>query len=170
MVKVAAVYGIRRICADLFEVLSRAIMSKQPLETDPSKQPADGGVAAVDRAFAILGAFDVDRGSLTLAEIARRTGLYKSTILRLMTSLEKAGFIRRLVDGQYAVGPEPLRLAQIYQTSFRLRDVIYRCWKPSPKKAAKPPRSTCWKTTAVWCCFASNPSVRCVTRFMRAPV
>jgi DNA-binding IclR family transcriptional regulator len=101
-------------------------MSNQsPLEDEPSAPAAEGGVAAVDRAFAILSAFDVGSNSLPLAEIARRTGLYKSTILRLMSSLERAGFIRRLGDGQYAVGPEPLRLAQVYQTSFRLRDVIY---------------------------------------------
>lgn len=101
-------------------------MSKQsPSEDEPSTPAAEGGVAAVDRAFAILAAFDVGSNSLPLAEIARRTGLYKSTILRLMSSLERAGFIRRLGDGQYAVGPEPLRLAQVYQTSFRLRDVIY---------------------------------------------
>lgn len=92
---------------------------------DTSSSPAEGGVAAVDRAFAILGAFEPDRSSLPLAEIARRTGLYKSTILRLMSSLERAGFIRRLADGQYTIGHEPLRLAQIYQTSFRLRDTIY---------------------------------------------
>ncbi|WP_273825688.1 IclR family transcriptional regulator [Pseudomonas asplenii] len=97
----------------------------EPAVADAAKKPADGGVAAVDRAFAILGAFEPDRTSLPLAEIARRTGLYKSTILRLMSSLERAGFIRRLADGQYAVGHEPLRLAQVYQASFRLRDTIY---------------------------------------------
>src|SRR5476651_2493305 len=101
-------------------------MSKeQPTAVDTASQGPEGGVAAVDRAFAILAAFDIDRSSLPLAEIARRTGLYKSTILRLISSLESAGFVRRLADGQYAIGPEPLRLAQIYQTSFRLRDVIY---------------------------------------------
>lgn len=93
--------------------------------SEASKSNGEGGVAAVDRAFAILGVFGADRSKLPLAEIARRTGLYKSTILRLMSSLEKAGFIRRLADGQFAVGPEPLRLAQLYQASFRLRDAIY---------------------------------------------
>ena len=88
-------------------------------------ESAEGGVAAVDRAFAILGAFNIDQDCLTLAEIARRTGLYKSTILRLIVSLEKAGFLRRQGDGRYSVGPEPLRLSQLYQASFRLRDVIY---------------------------------------------
>ncbi|KTB63747.1 IclR family transcriptional regulator [Pseudomonas pergaminensis] len=86
---------------------------------------AEGGVAAVDRAFAILSAFSIEQDCLALAEIARRTGLYKSTILRLIASLEKAGFVRRLTDGRYSVGPEPLRLSQLYQSSFRLRDVIH---------------------------------------------
>ena len=92
--------------------------------SDPAAN-AEGGVAAVDRAFAILSAFNIEQDCLTLAEIARRTGLYKSTILRLIASLEKAGFVRRLSDGRYSVGPEPLRLSQLYQTSFRLRDVIH---------------------------------------------
>ncbi|MCF7532301.1 IclR family transcriptional regulator [Pseudomonas petrae] len=101
------------------------------MNTESEKNPSDpgssaeGGVAAVDRAFAILAAFDSEHDSLTLAEISRRTGLYKSTILRLITSLEKSGFLRRSSDGRYSVGPEPLRLSQLYQTSFRLRDVIH---------------------------------------------
>lgn len=101
------------------------------MKSDPDKSPAEptsqseGGVAAVDRAFAILGAFNIDHEYLSLAEIARRTGLYKSTILRLIASLEKAGFVRRSNDGNYSVGPEPLRLSQLYQASFRLRDVIH---------------------------------------------
>ncbi|MFJ4346587.1 IclR family transcriptional regulator [Pseudomonas sp. NPDC089401] len=92
--------------------------------SDDGAEGAAGGVAAVDRAFAILAAFDGDRPSLPLAEISRRTGLYKSTILRLMVSLERAGFVRRLADGQFAVGHEPLRLAQLYQGAFNLRDAL----------------------------------------------
>ena len=83
-----------------------------------------GGVAAVERALALLAVFrDRDEG-LTLAELAVRTGLYKSTILRLAASLQKFGYLRRHADGRYAVGPEPLRLAQLYQSSFNLADVV----------------------------------------------
>jgi DNA-binding IclR family transcriptional regulator len=79
-----------------------------------------GGVDAVDRAFAILAAFrDQDR-SLTLAELGRRTGLYKSTILRLIESIDRAGFIRRLEDGSYAVGASALHVGRLYQASFDL--------------------------------------------------
>lgn len=92
---------------------------------DSTTRGASDGVAAFDRAFAILGAFDANHSALTLVELARRTGLYKSTILRLITSLEWAGFIRRMVDGQFTIGHEPSRLANLYQTSFRLRDILY---------------------------------------------
>src|SRR5215469_5119465 len=68
-----------------------------------------GGVAAVDRALAILGAFRLEDGALTLAELAARTGIYKSTILRLAQSLIRARLLLRLDDGQYRIGPEALR-------------------------------------------------------------
>ena len=82
------------------------------------------GVAVLDRAFALLGAFGSHDDALTLTELSRRTGLYKSTVLRLLAALEHGGFIRKVPDGQYAIGPEPLRLATIYQRSFRLGDVV----------------------------------------------
>lgn len=83
-----------------------------------------GGVAALDRAFAILGAFASGEKGVTLADLARRTGYYKSTLLRLLGALEHGGFIRKLEDGRYSIGPEPLRLAQIYQESFHVRHVV----------------------------------------------
>ncbi|MBN8818508.1 MAG: IclR family transcriptional regulator [Sphingomonas sp.] len=82
------------------------------------------GVAAVDRAFDILNAFQRDKAVLTLAEISRITGLYKSTILRLMGSLEKYGFIWQRADGTYQLGPGVLRLASIFQDSFSLREFV----------------------------------------------
>ena len=52
-------------------------------ENSQGVQPATDGVAALDRAIAILNAFTAADRSLSLAEIAARTGFYKSTILRL---------------------------------------------------------------------------------------
>lgn len=82
------------------------------------------GVAAVDRAFDILHAFSHERSVLTLAEISRITGLYKSTILRLLGSLEKFGFVWQRADGSYQLGPGLLSLASIFQDSFSLREFI----------------------------------------------
>ena len=90
------------------------------VESARTAAPEAGGVAAVDRAFAILAAFGPQDRSLTLAELGRRTGLYKSTILRLIESIERAGFIRRIDDGSYAVGARALNLGRLYQTSLAL--------------------------------------------------
>ena len=82
------------------------------------------GVAVLDRAFALLGAFGITDARLTLTELARRTGLYKSTVLRLLGALEHGGYIRKTPEGLYAIGPEPLRLAAVYQGSFAVAHVI----------------------------------------------
>ncbi len=44
----------------------------------------------------------------TLAEIAVRTGFYKSTILRLLGSLISRGYVTRLPNGTYDLGPDGL--------------------------------------------------------------
>ncbi len=82
------------------------------------------GVAALDRAFAILFAFRPDDKGLSLAELAGRTGLYKSTILRLIASLMHHGMLLRSDDGRYYVGPATLRLGALYQRSLQLADVV----------------------------------------------
>lgn len=82
------------------------------------------GVAAVDRALSLLAAFDDGMPTLSLAALAERTGLYKSTILRLAASLEAAGHLRRLSTGHYQLGPQLLRLGSLYQGAFRLGDFV----------------------------------------------
>jgi DNA-binding IclR family transcriptional regulator len=84
----------------------------------------EGGVAAVDRAFAILAAFEPTDKALTLAELAHRTKFYKSTILRIAQSLLRHGFLQRLEDGSYRIGPAPLMLGALYQRSMRLGDIM----------------------------------------------
>jgi DNA-binding IclR family transcriptional regulator len=83
-----------------------------------------GGVAALDRAFAILGAFTASDQGLTLAQLAERTGLYKSTILRIAQSLMQHRFLQRLEDGRYQIGPGPLMLGALYQRNLNLSDVM----------------------------------------------
>lgn len=82
------------------------------------------GVAAVDRALTILAAFEDEPEPMTLAELARRTGMYKSTLLRLMTSLQEFGYLVQLQDGRYHLGPTPFRLGAIYQRANNLHDRV----------------------------------------------
>ena len=53
---------------------------------------------SVERAMSILMAFSTQSPRLSLADLARETGLHKSTILRLTTSLQLYGFINRDTD------------------------------------------------------------------------
>lgn len=82
------------------------------------------GVATLDRALAILGAFTEESPNLSLAEISRRTGLYKSTLLRLLSSFQQTGLIEQRDDGTYHIGATSMRLANLYRRSLRGSQVI----------------------------------------------
>lgn len=84
------------------------------------RRPALEGVASADRALTVLSAFRKGDRALSLAELATRTGLVKSTIMRLAISLEEHGFLAREGDGSYRLDAEVLRLGTIYTQSFRL--------------------------------------------------
>src|SRR3954468_10470238 len=82
------------------------------------------GVASVDRALAVLTAFKRGDKALSLAELTRRTGLVKTTVLRLAISLEQRGLLKRLDDGGYRLDAEVLRLAAVYQDQLDLEALI----------------------------------------------
>lgn len=83
--------------------------------------PDGGGVAAVERAFSIVAALERADGPVSLADLSRVTGLYKSTILRLMASLEHNSYVTRLRDGGYDLGPAAFRLGLAYERRNGLR-------------------------------------------------
>jgi len=82
------------------------------------------GVASVDRALAVLTAFKRGDKALSLAELTRRTGLVKTTVLRLAISLDQCGLLKRLDDGGYRLDAEVLRLAAVYQDQLDLEALI----------------------------------------------
>jgi DNA-binding IclR family transcriptional regulator len=89
-------------------------------------------VASAERALLILKCFDNPGERLSLAALAQRTELYKSTILRLSASLSFMGFINRTADGHYMLGPELSRLGRLALSQPRsqleeaLRPVLHR--------------------------------------------
>lgn len=96
--------------------------------TESTRQPVAAevdGVAAVDRALSIITALGMAPGdSLSLAELAAATGLYKSTILRLLVSLQRSVYVLRRPDGRYQLGPTLSVLAAKVERSFRLDDYV----------------------------------------------
>lgn len=99
-------------------------MSPASRARHPNGPDAGDGVAALDRAIAILEAFTAADRSLSLAEIAQRTGLYKSTILRLASSLLRGQLLERLDDGRYRIGAAAFRLGALYQRSVAAADIL----------------------------------------------
>lgn len=95
-------------------------MARYPARAPARSSLEAGGVAAVDRALMLLSAFRAGDRELTLATLAERTGLVKSTALRLLASLLHAGFVRRSEAGLYALGPEIARLDGLFSASFTL--------------------------------------------------
>jgi DNA-binding IclR family transcriptional regulator len=85
---------------------------------------ADVGVSAVNRALSLLDAFTQEASTLSLAALSERTGLYKSTILRLLQSLEAFGYVQRTSAGHYSLGPAPLRLAAIFRSDLHPAELI----------------------------------------------
>ena len=100
-------------------------MPKRPAQPSVADHDAaPGGAAAVDRALTLLKLFGGSPGPLQLSELAERAGLYKSTTLRLLASLEHAQLIVRQADGRYALGPVIPWLHASYAASFSLEAVV----------------------------------------------
>lgn len=79
---------------------------------------------SVERALSILESFSIRTPRLTLAELARETGLPKSTILRLTTSLKLYGFIDRDSQGRFFIGAGIWRLGVVFQQGLPDGEVI----------------------------------------------
>lgn len=97
---------------------------KAQTESVADVNAAPGGAAAVDKAISLLAAFRPGDGALSLSELAERTKLYKSTVLRAIASLEYARLVQKLPDGRYGLGSEVARLYAIYASSFSLDSIV----------------------------------------------
>ncbi len=82
------------------------------------------GVDVIDRAVALLFAFKKPDRSLTLTELSKRTGLYKSTVLRLAAALCHHRLMIRLEDGRYSLGSATFSLGTHYLANLNLSDVL----------------------------------------------
>ncbi|QKJ93699.1 IclR family transcriptional regulator [Agrobacterium pusense] len=86
--------------------------------------PRVKGVASADRLLTVLSAYRRGDDALELTELAERTGLVKSTIMRLCVSLQSFGFIERMRDGRYRLGTEIARLGSVYLQSYALESEV----------------------------------------------
>ncbi|MGO4607693.1 IclR family transcriptional regulator [Variovorax sp. 2RAF20] len=80
-------------------------------------------VTSVSRALDLLDAFGIDEPHLGIGVLARRTGLAKTTALRLARTLESKGYMVQMETGSWRLGPASAWLAARYQVAFDLQGV-----------------------------------------------
>ncbi|MGW0661034.1 IclR family transcriptional regulator [Streptodolium elevatio] len=95
--------------------------------TDPpphrrGRRPQNGE-PVVDRALSLLAAFDADHRTLSLSELARRTGMPASSVLRLANRLTAWGALERDDARRYSVGLRLLQVATLAPRGHGLRQV-----------------------------------------------
>lgn len=71
--------------------------------------PTDGGVRSVARAVDLLSLFDAEHPTRPLRDLVQSTGLPKTTVVRLLATLESLGLVAQRGESAFSVGPIFLR-------------------------------------------------------------
>ena len=81
-------------------------------------------ITALSRGLSILEAFDEANPKLGLANLAKKTGLSKSTVFRLLHTLRTLGYIIPVAnENKYTLGPKVLGLGFAVLSSLGLREI-----------------------------------------------
>ncbi|WP_327010296.1 IclR family transcriptional regulator [Dactylosporangium sp. NBC_01737] len=94
-------------------------MVKASTETEPVAETESGGVRSVQRALDILTLLTEDRPAVSIREIVEETGLAKTTVIRLVQTLEQIGLLWGTAGG-YMAGPGLWRWAHLARRSWEL--------------------------------------------------
>jgi IclR family KDG regulon transcriptional repressor len=78
-------------------------MKNRNVVASPAHDQRPSPRTAVDKAIELLGAFPAGGETVGITELARLRGLSKSTVFRLLTIMERNGFVERQ-DGRYRLG------------------------------------------------------------------
>jgi DNA-binding IclR family transcriptional regulator len=91
---------------------------------NPSIEQETSGVTAVVRALRLLEAFGMEDAQLSLAELSRRTGLHKTTALRIARTLAQDNYLVQREDGNWRLGRAVGWLGACYQATFDVHEVV----------------------------------------------
>lgn len=81
-------------------------------------------VRAVDRALDVLLCFTAQTPALNMTQISERIGIHKSTVHRLLATLERRNFVRRDPEtGIYRLGYRLLQMAYLSQENIGIRQI-----------------------------------------------
>jgi Transcriptional regulator len=104
-------------------ILQGATLGKSTRKQDDDMDSAEG-VIAVRRAMRILEAFGLQDDSLSLAELSRRTGFHRSTVLRLARTLAMDDYLAQRPDGTWRLARAAGWLGACYQATFNVQEIV----------------------------------------------
>ena len=81
--------------------------------------------STVTKALALLEHFSENEPELGLSELARRSGVDKSAVHRMMGAMAEAGLVEQQIDTRlYRLGAGILRLARVRETAFPIGSIV----------------------------------------------
>lgn len=97
--------------------------------------PGDGGVRSIHRALDVLDLFDAHHQTRSLRDVVEGTGLPKTTVVRLLATLEDRALVARVGESTYTCGPALLRWVRLAdrlwqvtpETRAAMRQLVDRC-------------------------------------------
>lgn len=98
--------------------------ARKTAATAPNMDSTTGSVTAVTRALRLLECFGMDDPQLPLAELSRRTGMHKTTALRMARTLAAEHYLVQKEDGSWRLGRAAGWLGACYQAVFDVHEVV----------------------------------------------
>ncbi|MBC7251198.1 MAG: IclR family transcriptional regulator [Anaerolineae bacterium] len=81
-------------------------------------------IRSVEKAIAILKAFSMEKPELSVTELSQQLALHKSTVSRLLTTLEKGGLVEQNPEtGKYRLGVVLIGLAGLVVAHADIREI-----------------------------------------------
>jgi IclR family transcriptional regulator, KDG regulon repressor len=94
------------------------------MKADKNTDSTDNTIRAVDRALDVLLCFSTQTPALTMTQISEKTGIHKSTVHRLLATLEQRHFVRREVEtGIYRPGVQLIQVAQLALEGMNIHQI-----------------------------------------------
>lgn len=95
-------------------------------------------IKSFHKMFEILSLFTMERTSLAISEIEEAINIPKSTIFRILNTLENGGFITKNPENhRYSLGAEFFRLGSIYNSQLDFRSVALPFMKELAKESSE---------------------------------
>ncbi|WP_017728405.1 IclR family transcriptional regulator [Halalkalibacterium ligniniphilum] len=95
----------------------------------------DSKVQSVERAMSILECFTIEEPEQSLSELSKKTALNKSTVYRLLATLESMDYIKQNeLTSKYSLGFKFFHLGSVVMSNMELRTIAYPFMKELSEK------------------------------------